>query len=207
VDDFFTAAGEWQRLELPDAEIYYLPALPLEQSPPDILAQLIEQVPWRSEEVTVYGKRYVQPRLTAWFGDPAARYSYSGISLEPLPWTALLANLRARVEGAACARFNSVLLNYYRGQDDRMGLHSDDEPELGKNPIIGSLSLGAERTFILRHKKRRDLGPFRMRLASSSLLLMKGETQHRWKHGVEKEVRACGPRVNLTFRYVIPSRP
>jgi alkylated DNA repair dioxygenase AlkB len=121
-----------------------------------------------------------------------------------LPWTPLLAKLRRRVEDAAETRFNSVLLNYYRDHDDRMGLHSDDEPELGKNPIIGSLSLGAERTFVLRHKKRRDLRPFRMRLASGSLLLMKGETQHRWKHGLEREPRACGPRVNLTFRRIIP---
>src|SRR5690606_28336171 len=100
-------------------------------------------------------------------------------------------------------RFNSVLLNYYRDHDDRMGLHSDDEPELGKNPTIGSLSLGAERTFLLRHKKRRDLRPVRIRLASGSLLVMRGETQHRWKHGVETERRPCGPRVNLTFRRIV----
>jgi alkylated DNA repair dioxygenase AlkB len=206
VDDLFRATGEWRRLALPDAEIYYLPALALEQAPEEILAQLVEQVPWRGEEITVYGKRYLQPRLTAWFGDPDARYSYSGISLEPLPWTDLLAKLRARVEEAAGARFNSVLLNYYRDHNDRMGLHSDDEPELGEYPIIGSLSLGAERTFVLRHKKRKDVRPFRMRLASGSLLLMKGETQHRWKHGIEKEHRACGPRVNLTFRRIILSR-
>jgi alkylated DNA repair dioxygenase AlkB len=203
MDDLFTAANEWQRLDLPDADVHYLPALALAQSPGAILARLIESMPWRSEEITVYGKRYVQPRLTAWFGDPEARYSYSGISLEPLPWTDLLSDLRERVEAAADARFNSVLLNYYRNHDDRMGLHSDDEPELGKSPTIGSLSLGAERTFILRHKKRRDLRPFRIRLASGSLLVMRGETQHRWKHGVEKERYPCGPRINLTFRRIV----
>ncbi|HEU4619540.1 MAG TPA: alpha-ketoglutarate-dependent dioxygenase AlkB [Gammaproteobacteria bacterium] len=191
-------------LDLPDAEIDYVPALPLERPPREILHRLIESVPWRSEEITVYGQRYLQPRLTAWFGDSDARYSYSGIVLDPLPWTELLTELRACVERAAGASFNSVLLNYYRDQHDRMGLHSDDEPELGTNPVIASLSIGAERTFVLRHKKRRDLRPVRLRLASGSLLVMKGETQHRWKHGIEKAHRPCGPRVNLTFRRILP---
>src|SRR4029453_18711713 len=98
--------------------------------------------------------------------------------------------------------FNSVLVNYYRDHHDSMGLHSDDEPELGRWPIIASLSLGEERTFILRHKTRRDLKDFRLRLASGSLVLMKGGTQHCWKHGIEKEKRSCGPRINLTFRRI-----
>jgi alkylated DNA repair dioxygenase AlkB len=106
------------------------------------------------------------------------------------------------MESIAEARFNSVLLNYYRDQRDSMGFHSDDEPELGDRPVIASLSLGEERTFVFKHRKVKTLKPVRLKLASGSLLLMKGETQSYWKHGIDKESRRCGPRVNLTFRSI-----
>jgi alkylated DNA repair dioxygenase AlkB len=113
-----------------------------------------------------------------------------------------LLDIKSPVEAIAGDKFNSVLLNYYRDHRDSMGMHSDDERELGKLPLIASLSLGGERTFILKHKTRKDLKPVRLKLASGSLLLMKGETQRHWKHGIEKETRPCGPRVNLTFRRI-----
>lgn len=166
------------------------------------MKQLIDKVPWRTDNIVVCGKTYPQPRLTAWYGDDGADYTYSGIHLKPLPWTHTLIDIKNRVEKIAGIDFNSVLLNYYRDHRDSMGLHSDDEPELGRRPIIASVSLGEERAFILKHKSRRDLKTIRLKLTSGSLLLMKGETQHHWKHGIEKARRPCGPRVNLTFRRI-----
>jgi len=114
-----------------------------------------------------------------------------------------LSDIKARIEAVAGSAFNSVLLNYYRDHRDSVGFHSDDEPELGARPVIASLSLGEERTFILKHKRSNTAEPMRLRLTSGSLLLMKGETQLCWRHGVPKENRPCGPRVNLTFRTIL----
>ena len=118
-----------------------------------MLARLIAETAWRSEPITVWGKQYLQPRLTAWHGEAA--YTYSGLRLEPLPFTPLQQEIRAAVEAASGRRFNSVLLNYYRDGRDSMGMHSDNEPELGPEPAIASVSFGAERTFILQHKRSR----------------------------------------------------
>jgi alkylated DNA repair dioxygenase AlkB len=189
-------------LDLPDAEIYYSPRVDLGAAPDRILKELIEQTPWRSEVINLWGKEYQQPRLAAWYGDADARYTYSGLSLDPLPWTDLLSILRSRVQALAESAFNSVLLNYYRDHRDSMGMHSDDEPELGPNPIIASVSLGEQRTLVLKHKFRKTLKPVHLPLDSGSVLLMKGATQHNWKHGINKLSRPCGPRVNLTFRRI-----
>ena len=165
--------------------------------------RLIDEISWRAESIVVWGKTYSQPRLIAWYGDAGKNYTYSGIELTPLPWTAALLDIKSRVEAAARMNFNSVLLNYYRDHRDSMGMHSDDEPELGERPVLASLSLGEERIFILKHKREKALKPVRVQLASGSLLLMKGETQRYWKHAIEKETRPCGPRVNLTFRRIL----
>jgi len=187
---------------MPDADVCYMPHLELGWPHDAILHRLIADTPWRQENVVVWAKEYRQPRLTAWYGDRGCDYSYSGITLAPLPWTDLLLDVKKRVETAATASFNSVLVNYYRDNRDSMGFHSDDEPELGARPVIASLSLGEERTLILKHKTNEFAKPVRLRLASGSLLLMKGETQRYWKHGIAKESRPCGPRVNLTFRQI-----
>ena len=202
IDDLFRTQMTLERVPMQDAEVYYLPELPLAQTAATVMHQLIDEVSWRAENIFVWGKTVRQPRLTAWYGDNGANYTYSGIHLDPLPWTNSLIDIKTRVEEIAAIDFNSVLLNYYRNHRDSMGLHSDDEPELGRRPIIASVSLGKERTFILKHKTRRDLKSVRLQLASGSLLLMKGETQRYWKHGIEKEARTCGPRVNLTFRRI-----
>ena len=198
----FSATQGLEQVPMPDAEVYYLRHLPLLKPAEDVMRRLIEEVPWKSEKIVVWGKRLLQPRLTAWYGDSGRNYTYSGIHLSPLPWTAVLLDIKSRVEAIAGDKFNSVLLNYYRDHRDSMGMHSDDERELGKLPLVASLSLGEERTFILKHKTREDLKPVRLKLASGSLLFMKGETQRHWKHGIEKETRPCGPRVNLTFRRI-----
>jgi alkylated DNA repair dioxygenase AlkB len=185
-----------------DAELHYLHQLSLAEAPHIVMRRLIDEVPWRAEKIVVWGRTYPQPRLIAWYGDAGKNYTYSGLSLSPLPWTQALLDIKCRVEAIAGTEFNSVLVNYYRDHRDSMGLHSDDEPELGKRPILASLSLGEERTFILKHKREKALKPVRLKLASGSLLLMKGDSQRYWKHGIEKETRPCGPRVNLTFRRI-----
>ncbi|HSF57165.1 MAG TPA: alpha-ketoglutarate-dependent dioxygenase AlkB [Candidatus Binatia bacterium] len=191
-----------EHIPMQDAEVHYLPNLPLAQTPDVVLRRLIDEVPWRAEKIVVWGRTYPQPRLIAWYGDAGMIYTYSGIQLTPLPWTGTLSDIKKRVEAAAGTNFNSVLVNYYRDHRDSMGLHSDDEPELGERPILASLSLGEDRTFILKHKRDNGLKPVRLKLASGSLLLMKGDTQRYWKHGIDKEIRPCGPRVNLTFRRI-----
>ena len=182
--------------------MYYLSRLQLAQTSEIVLRCLIDEIPWRAEKIVVRGKTYPQPRLIAWYGDIGKNYTYSGIYLEALPWTQALLDIKSRVEAVAHTDFNSVLLNYYRDHRDSMGMHSDDEPELGERPVLASLSLGEERIFILKHKREKALKPVRLQLASGSLLLMKGETQRYWKHGIDKETRPCGPRVNLTFRRI-----
>ena len=192
-----------ERIPIPDAEIYYLGDLGMATEPDVAMRRLIAETPWRQDDIVVWGKTYAQPRLVAWYGDPESYYTYSGISLSPMPWTALLSEIRERIEKVTEASFNSVLLNYYRDNRDSMGFHSDDEPELGPRPAIASLSLGEERTFVMKHKANKAAKTVRLNLASGSLLLMKGDTQTYWKHGIAKEAAPCGPRVNLTFRKII----
>jgi alkylated DNA repair dioxygenase AlkB len=172
--------------------------MPYEQ----ILEKLRSETPWRQESVRIYGKMYEQPRLVAWYGDPGKHYTYSGISLTPLPWTHLLLTLRRCVEEVSDARFNSVFLNLYRDHRDSMGFHSDDERELGPEPCIASLSFGATREFVFKHKHDKELPPIRVPLKEGTVLLMKGPTQRNWKHGILKQTEPCGPRVNLTFRTI-----
>jgi len=194
------AEFEIERLPLIDADLQLWPQVDLGRSYDSLLQAIIEDTAWRQEEITVYGKPYLQPRLSAWVGDLA--YSYSGIRLEPQPWTSTLLHIKLRVEALVEREFNSVLLNYYRDQDDSMGMHSDDERELGLQPVIASLSLGEERRFLLKHKSCKDLKTIKLALPAGSLLLMQGDTQKYWRHGINKEKQPCGPRINLTFRNI-----
>lgn len=206
VPDLFEPDGTFQRLRASDAQLLYTPRLEIGAPTHSVLSELIEQTPWCAESVVVWGKSYLQPRLTAWYGDAGARYEYSGLELDPLPWTPRLFAIKTRVERATDTRFNSVLLNYYRDERDSMGMHSDDEPELGAEPVIASLSLGAARTLVFRHRSNRVRKPIRIELGDGSLLLMHGATQSHWKHGIAKERRPCGARVNLTFRRIVSTQ-
>ena len=199
----FPAADELCAIPIQDGELYFVPQPVLPLPHDRILAQLIAQTPWRAESIRVWGKVHLQPRLSAWYGDANAHYSYSGIALAPLAWTPLLQALRQSVEQISGQHFNSVLLNYYRDGQDSMGMHSDDEAELGENPAIASLSFGAPRTFILKHKTRRDLPKRTIALGHGNLLLMAGTLQQHWLHGIHKQSGNCAPRVNLTFRQII----
>jgi alkylated DNA repair dioxygenase AlkB len=176
--------------------------LPASEAEAHLLA-LIEETPWTSRTLRIAGREVREPRLTAWYGDPEARYSYSGVDLDPLPWTARLARLRELVQQEAGAQFNAVFINYYRNERDSMGMHADKERELGTNPLIASLSFGATRRFILKFRKP-HVPKIEIMLESGSLLVMSGTTQHLWRHGVPKESRPIGPRINLTFRRIYP---
>ena len=196
--DLFSAPSELIEIPLPDGCLAMLAQLPLALPNDIVLARLIAETPWRAHSITLWGKQMAQPRLSSWHGDKA--YRYSGLTLDPLPFTPLQLELKAAVEAVSGASFNSVLLNYYRDGRDSMGMHSDDEPELGPEPLIASLSFGATRTFILKHKRgKRQL---KLDLTSGSLLIMAKKTQSNYLHGINKTRRALGPRVNLTFRKI-----
>lgn len=156
---------------------------------------------FREFPVRIFGKWIMQPRLVAWYGKPGAAYQYSGVKLEPLALTPLLLELLKQVNAAAGMEFNGVLVNYYRHGNDSMGWHSDDETELGPNPVIASLSLGAARKFSLQHKSEPHQ-KLHMELSHGSLLLMAGATQHHWKHALPKTQKPVSGRINLTFRKV-----
>ena len=152
------------------------------------------ETPWRQER----GRFGPFPRLTAWYADTGLTYTYSGVTHQAIEWTPTLRQVRADIESAAQASFNSLLLNYYRDGQDSMGYHADDEPELGVNPVIASLSLGGVRQFVLKHNKTGER--IRFDLAHGSLLVMGGTCQHHWLHAVPKTKAAVGERINLTFR-------
>ncbi|MFC0251613.1 alpha-ketoglutarate-dependent dioxygenase AlkB family protein [Massilia consociata] len=196
--DLFDSATTLTPIPVRDGELAWLAQLPLPWPNEIVLARLVAETDWREETVVVYGKRHLQPRLSAWHGERA--YRYSGLSLAPQPFTPLLASIRAAVEAATGRDYNSVLLNYYRDGRDSMGMHSDNEPELGPDPAIASVSFGATRTFILRHKASKET--IRLPLSDGSLLFMAGALQANWMHGINKTAQAVGPRVNLTFRKI-----
>ncbi len=191
-----------QVLELLDGAARYWPVAFPRAEADALFARLHGEIEWRQEEIVIFGERKRVPRLVAWHGDPGAAYTYSGVQHEPEPWTAALGEIRARVEALAGYAFNAVLLNRYRSGADGMGWHSDDEPELGRNPVVASVSLGAPRRFRMRHRHRREL-TLDLDLAHGSLLVMEGATQHHWVHAVPKTARPVGERINLTFRRIV----
>ncbi len=194
-------AGDPTRFTLEDGGLLVLhERWLLEDEARDAFAALREETPWKRESIRIAGRLIPVPRLTAWYGDPGASYTYSGLRNEPLPWTPRLDDLRVRAGETAGARFNAVLLNLYRDGRDSMGWHADDEPELGEDPVIASLSLGAPRRFVLRHEKKRGRA-ITLVLRDGSLLVMGGRTQRFYRHAVPKE-DAAGERINLTFRWI-----
>jgi alkylated DNA repair dioxygenase AlkB len=167
-----------------------------------LLDALLGQIAWRQEEATIMGRRVAIPRLTAWHGE--AGYVYSGIRMAPAPWSRALLELRQRAEHLAGQPFNSVLLNLYRDGRDSVSWHADNEPGLGRNPVIASLSLGATRRFQLKHRRRDER--VAIDLSHGSCLVMAGATQHHWLHQLPKTARPVGPRINLTFRRMLGER-
>ena len=188
--------------DLPDAEIIYYPHFFDTIEANKILTTLTETIPWQQDDIKVFGKVYPQPRLTALFGNDGKPYSYSNITMQPHPWNLLLQKLKFQVETVSKGNFTTVLLNLYRTGQDSNGWHADNEKELGINPIIASLSFGAERYFHLQHNNNKEL-KLKILLEHGSLLLMKGTTQHFWKHQIPKTSKPIEPRINLTFRTIV----
>ncbi|MBU2711403.1 alpha-ketoglutarate-dependent dioxygenase AlkB family protein [Zooshikella harenae] len=199
-------APRFHWLTLPDGEVGYLSQLFNLSEQQAYFQFLMNSVDWQYETLSLFGKQVVVPRKVAWYGDSEAVYAYSGVLHQPLPWTAELTKIKQKVEHVCGEHFNSVLLNLYQNGADYMGWHSDDEPELGDDPVIASVSFGASRDFKLRHKKyRKSQQPVvTQTLISGSCLLMKGATQRYWQHSVPKRSlnKVSEPRVNLTFRLV-----
>ncbi len=187
---------------LPDADLQFYEQIIEEKESKLLFEALTNNVGWKSESIKIFGKSIPQPRLTAFYGDQGKAYTYSGITMHPKPWTAELTKIKLLIEKITGHRFSCVLLNFYRSGKDSMGWHSDDESTLGKNPVIASLSLGANRKFMLKHKINARL-KHSMILTDASLLVMKGKTQHSWLHQVPKTQKAIGPRINLTFRKLV----
>jgi len=190
-------------IKLPNAELFYYPQFFQAKKADNLLSVLKEGIEWTQNTIRFYGKESLVPRLEAWYGDEGKSYAYSGIYMNPKPWTPELLTIKQAIEPVAGVSFNSVLINYYRDGKDRVAWHSDDEKELGQNPIIGSVSLGAERKFKLRHKQYKANGlKHEILLRHGSFLLMQGTTQHHWMHEIPRTAKPIGPRINLTFRII-----
>ncbi|WP_329811419.1 alpha-ketoglutarate-dependent dioxygenase AlkB [Stenotrophomonas sp. SMYL8] len=189
--------------DLPDADVRHLSGWLPAGKAAALLLTLQAEVPWEVHRIRMFGNWVDSPRLSCWIGDPQARYRYSGAEFVPHFWPPALQAMRDRLQVEGLGRFNSVLLNRYRGGGDYMGWHSDDEPELGPAPVIASLSLGAARRFLLR---RRD-DPARKAeylLGHGDLLVMAGQTQKFYQHALPKMAQVQGERINLTFRWITP---
>lgn len=189
---------------IPDGELLYQPDFYNSDESAVLLNHLLRGIPWAMHQIRIFGRWVNEPRQTAWYGDSEAVYTYSGATMKPSPWTAELDRMRRQVEAAADAKFNCVLLNHYRDGRDSMGWHSDDEPELGLNPVVASLSFGSERRFLLKHRAQPEMKR-EFLLSSGSLLVMRGALQHHWRHSVPKSLRVTEPRINLTFRQINPA--
>jgi alkylated DNA repair dioxygenase AlkB len=188
-------------LNLPDAEIIYYPEFFNKEQADKIYSELLQEIAWQQDLITVFGKTHPQPRLTALYGNEGKPYSYSNITMQPHPWNTLLQKIKYHIETTAECQFTTVLLNQYRDGKDSNGWHADNEKELGTNPIIASLSFGTERVFQLKHNTIANAKK-NIVLEHGSLLLMKGRTQHFWKHQIPKTAKPIGNRINLTFRSI-----
>lgn len=195
-----TDAGEI--IPLDGGELRFWPCF-LDPGEADALFRtLSRESPWEQSRIRIAGREIPIPRLNAWYGDPGAHYSYSGVGLTLHAWTPALIRLREAVEETTGLGFNSALLNYYRDGRDSVDWHSDDEPELGRSPVVASVSLGAERRFELRRRDDRKQR-FKLALPHGALLLMAGELQGNWQHRLPKDGRVSESRINITFRRVI----
>lgn len=181
-----------------NGEYIFLPDFFTQPESDQYFKVLREKVDWKQESMSMYGKKIAFPRLIAWYGNDDKPFSFSGITLQTNPWTREMLEIKDRIEPLAKVSFNTVLLNLYRSGRDSVSWHTDSEPELGKNPVIASVSFGATRKFQLRHIKTKQ--KIELHLTPGSLLIMQGELQHHWQHQVPKTSMNVGERINLTFR-------
>lgn len=186
---------------IPDAQVSYKKEFYAFAKANSLLSHLLESTNWQQNKICVYDKEYLEPRLTAVYSDPNIKYSYSGIQLKSQAWTDIVLQIKHEVEEFTKESFNLCLINLYRNGQDSNGWHADNEPELGINPVIASISLGAERHFHLQHNTNKEWR-YKLPLHHGSLLLMKGTTQHTYKHQIAKTKKPIKERINLTFRKI-----
>lgn len=199
--DMFSKPPEYGKpIQIENGEYIYIPNFYTKEIADKYFQRLIEDIKWKQESMKMYGKELPFPRLTAWYGDQDKPYSFSGITLQPHPWSPGLLKVKSDIETKVNVVFNSVLLNRYRDGSDSISWHTDAEKELGKNPVIASVNFGAERKFQLKHKDTNER--IDIILQHGSLLIMQGELQHFWKHQIPKTKKPIGERVNLTFRVI-----
>jgi len=191
-----------ESLSIPDGDVLLYRTLFDKKESNQLFFELYNNTNWKQESIKLYGKLVPIPRQTAWYGDSGKSYTYSKIAMTTEPWTPTLLVIKSKIEDLSGVQFNSVLLNLYRNGSDSVAWHSDDEPELGENPVIGSVSFGATRRFMFRHKFKKELKK-EVDLTHGSFLLMKGMTQHFWQHQIPKTAKKIEARINLTFRVII----
>ncbi|MEN9793106.1 MAG: hypothetical protein RL330_1184 [Actinomycetota bacterium] len=167
----------------------------------EVFGRLLQDEPWQSHSLKMFGRTVAEPRLSVWYGDDGVSYTYSGVPRHPVAWSPLLSELRDRCSRTAGASFNGMLANLYRDGSDSMGWHADDEPVLGPEPVIASVSLGAERRFDLRHRSSGE--QVSILLPHGSLLVMSGTSQSHWVHRIARSARVSSARINLTFRRLL----
>lgn len=195
-------------ITLPDAQLLFIENFYTPSVSDTFLSELTRELAWEQGEITLFGKKVLEPRLSAWYGDAGKTYTYSGKKQEPLPWQAVLFHIKTDAENAITEHLkqaiylNSVLCNYYRNGQDSMGFHADNERELGQNPIIASVNFGETRRFQFRRRDDKNV-KYELELTHGSLLVMAGAMQHHWLHAVPKEPKRAKPRINLTFRHII----
>jgi alkylated DNA repair dioxygenase AlkB len=201
MESLFNDNSEPFSLNLPDADVIYYPEFFPKPKADKYYSDLLRNTPWQQDSIKIFGKTHAQPRLTALFGDEGKALSYSGITMEARHWNKTLLEIKSKIKTVCKTEFNTVLLNYYRDGKDSNGWHADNESYLGVNPVIASATFGAERTFHLKHNSL-DIPTQKITLEHGSLLIMKGKTQHFWKHRIPKTSKPIGQRINLTFRVV-----
>ena len=177
--------------------LYYGSIIPVDEAD-NLFDNLLNTIAWKHEEAVVYGKHIITKRKVAWYGDKSFLYTYSKITKEALPWTEELLFIKQIIEEKSGETFNSCLLNLYHNGDEGMGWHSDNESSIKKDSAIASVSFGADRTFLFRHKKTKET--VSIHLENGSLLLMKDATQQHWQHSLPKSKKIKEARINLTFR-------
>ncbi len=190
-----------EEFELPGADLTLHKSVWVQPDGDLLCQQLVEDLEWSQDKISMFGQVHDVPRLNAWYGDRDCSYSWSGIQMSPMEWTPALSSIRQRVIELAGEEFNSVLANLYRDGSDKVDWHADDEQVLGLTPVIASVSFGASRKFRLRRKDR-SLKATDIVLDSGDVLIMRGSTQQLWEHEVPRSKRVKEPRVNLTFRKV-----
>lgn len=200
--DFFCDSSTCHKLNIPNAECTLYPHFFEPSDSNDYLHKLKNNIEWKQEKIIMFGKELDVPRLTAWYGEADLSYIYSGIRSTTIPWIPPLLTIKSKIESILDTEFNSVLINLYRDGSDSVDWHSDDEPELGVNPVIASVSFGEPRLFQMRNKTDKTLKQSIL-LPHGSLLLMSGNTQANWMHKISKSARKMEPRINLTFRKIV----